>query len=101
MTNGTTTTKKDILEIIVRAFGLVLLVLYACNYFVQAFSGYTGIDEESTPGERRLHLFEGILYALISLYFLRGAPQLLLFCFPPDSEESTTAEADEPTTPSP
>jgi hypothetical protein len=94
-------TKKDILETIVRAFGLVLLVLYACNYFVRAFSNYVGIDEEGTPSEMRLYLFEGILHALVSLYLLRGAPLLLLFCFPPDSEESTTAEANDPTTPSP
>lgn len=69
-----------IFGIIVRAAGLAMLV-YALWNLAYGISTMLGWPPHRTGYEFAYFLTGGI-FLVLALYFLRGAPQLLRFCYP-------------------
>ena len=77
---------RDIFGIIVRTFG-VILVVYSLWYLLYGLLQLIGCEQEQKPGELLGNfLFGGVLFFLAT-YFLRGAPRLLNFCYPSDEQD--------------
>ena len=72
---------QDVFGVVIRTAGL-LLFLFAGWYLVYALSVLIGVEKASDTDEMRAYFFDGVIYVLVSLYFLRGAPPLLRFCYP-------------------
>ena len=71
----------DVFGILVRMVGLALF-LFGGWYIVFALSVLVGVEKASNTDEMSAYFFDGVIYVLVSLYFLRGAPLLMRFCFP-------------------
>ena len=69
--------------IIVRTVGLSLLV-YAIWYIVYGVAAVLGM--QTSPDYKIGYFLSGFLFLIISIYFLRGAPVLLKFCYPAEKE---------------
>lgn len=74
----------QIFGIIVRAFGLGLAV-YAIWYLTYGISIVLGLPEQRI-GSRASYFISGITFLILALYFLRGAPHVLRFCYPGQRE---------------
>jgi hypothetical protein len=77
----------DVFEIFVRIAGLAIF-LFGGWYIVFALSVLVGVEKRSNADEMSAYLFDGVIYVLVSLYFLRGAPLLMRFCFPRPRDEA-------------
>ena len=76
-------TPAKIFGIILRTVGLFLLV-YAIWYIEYGIAAILGMQ---TPPSYKIEYFlTGILFLLIAIYFLRGGPGLLEFCYPTEKE---------------
>ena len=66
--------------IVVRVSGLSLLI-YSCWYLVYGLAIVFGLPEDQ-PGYKIGYFLSGFLFFVLSLYLLRGAPQLVRYCYP-------------------
>ena len=73
-------TASDIFGIVVRTFGLSLLI-YAIWYLVYGIATIAGLPE-GAPGYLVGYFLTGSVYLIIGLYLLRGAPLLMKFAYP-------------------
>ena len=76
---------KDVFGVVVRTAGLFLLV-YGLWYLLYGVAQATGISPitHSTVN----YFLSGWGSLLVGLYFLRGAPGLLRFCYPDKSRKN-------------
>jgi hypothetical protein len=70
----------EVFGIVVRVFGLLLLI-YALWYLVYGISVLSGLSEEA-GGYRISYFISGIMFLVLALYLLRGAPHILRFSYP-------------------
>jgi hypothetical protein len=89
---------KDIFGIIVRACGLWLarmglLYFYDCWYWFHTQGTNAQPARGVRPDSATIYIMFGIPYSVAALYFLRGAPHLIAFCYP--DAHTHTQEADE------
>ena len=78
---------KDILGIIIRVIGIVLFLL-SIWYLVAGVALL--VNPELRPEyHARQYFVSGSIGFILGLYFLRGAPHLLRFCYPPDKDTNT------------
>lgn len=73
-------TPCDIFGIIVRTFGLSL-VIYAIWYLVYGIATMAGLPEEA-PGYGVAFFISGGTYLTMGSYLLRGAPGVIRFAYP-------------------
>jgi len=78
---------QDVFGIVVRSAGLWLF-FFGGWYVVYALSVLVGVEKGSSTDEMEAYFFDGFIYLLIALYFLRGAPFLIRFCYPKSSDET-------------
>ena len=74
---------KDLFGVVVRTFGLTCFTYGWWNLLfgaAQAAHIITDVEETSE------YIVVGVGSVLFGLYFLRGAPQLMRFCYPNDTE---------------
>jgi hypothetical protein len=75
---------KDLFGVVVRTFGLACFTWGLWNLLIgvaQAAHIVTDVEEETSA-----YIVAGMGSVLLSLYFLRGAPQLMRFCYPNDAK---------------
>jgi hypothetical protein len=77
---------KDAFGFVVRLAGLWLF-FFSGWYIVYGFSVLAGVEKGSNTDEMQAYFFDGAIYMLVALYFLRGAPLLLRFCYPKNADE--------------
>ena len=78
---------RDIFGLIVRSFGLGIF-LFGMWYLLSALSDLAGIDTPRDKDEMRAFFPIGAACVLVAVYFLRGAPHLVRFCYPEVRDES-------------
>lgn len=75
---------KDLFGVAVRIFGLGCFTWGVWNLLIgaaQAAHIITDVEDETAA-----YIVAGVGSVLLSLYFLRGAPQLMRFCYPNNTE---------------
>ena len=78
---------KDILGIIIRVIGIALF-LFSIWYLVGGVALL--INPELKPEyHARQYFVSGSIGFILGLYFLRGAPLLLRYCYPDEKETNT------------
>ncbi len=69
--------------IVIRSFGLMIL-FYSIWFLLTGFATIAGM-----PGTKSVYIvgyfFSGLIFLFISLYLLRGAKQLVAFCYPEEN----------------
>ena len=83
-------TPKDIFGIIVRTFGLSLLI-YAIWYLAYGVATVAGLPEDE-PGYMIGYFITGGIYLLIGGYLLRGAPLLVRYSYPTATHSETAGK---------
>jgi len=71
---------EDIFGIIVRVCGLSILIC-AIWYLVYGIATLLGLPED-VPGYGTGYFISGVIFLIMGLYLLRGAPGLLRFAYP-------------------
>ena len=82
---------REVFGLVVRLGGLYVL-FYAGWYLVYGMSILVGVETESSD-EMLSYFFDGAIFAIVALYFLRGAPHLMRFCYPKMSDEAQKDDA--------
>jgi hypothetical protein len=76
---------REIFGLIIRVFGLILLPL-SIWYLFAGIEMLVGIEDGN---HTFTYVLDGVVLAVISAYFLRGAPLLLRFCYPKKADDAS------------